>query len=327
MRICIFGAGAIGGYVAAELALAGQDVTVIARGPHLAAIRENGLTLLIDGERKVARVAATADPAEAGVQDSVIVTLKAHSLPPVAHRLTPLFGPDTTVVSAMNGVPWWYFQRLPGPWEGHQVRSVDPEGRIAAAVAPERVIGCVVYPACEVVEPGVIRHVEGNRFQLGEIDGQRTERVQGLSAAMTAAGLKAPVRPRIRDDIWLKLWGNAGFNPISALTHGTLEEIAGDPATRPIVRALMVEVEGVARALGARLAVDVDTRIQWAKDVGAHKTSMLQDLERGRPMEIDALVTAVQEMARLVEIPTPTLDVVLGLVQQRARSASAEPRP
>ena len=321
MRICIFGAGAIGGYLAAELALAGQEVTVIARGAHLAAIRENGLTLLIGDERKVARVAATSDPAEAGPQDSVIVTLKAHSLPPVAHQLAPLFGPDTSVVTAMNGVPWWYFERQPGPWAGQPIRAVDPEGRIAAAITPERVIGCVVYPACEVVEPGVIRHVEGNRFQLGEIDGSRTARVQALSQAMGAAGLKAPVRPRIRDDIWLKLWGNAGFNPISALTHGTLEEIATDAATRPIVRALMVEVEAVATALGAKLAVDVDTRIQWAKDVGAHKTSMLQDLERGRPMEIDALVAAVQELARLVGVATPTLDVVLGLVRQRARVA------
>ena len=321
MKVCIFGAGAIGGYVAAELALAGQDVTVIARGPHLAAIRERGLTLLIGDQRKVAHVAATSDPAEAGPQDCVIVTLKAHSLPPVAHQLAPLFGPETSVVTAMNGVPWWYFERLPGPWEGHRIRSVDPDGRIAAAITPERIIGCVVYPACEVVEPGVVRHVEGNRFQLGEIDGSRTPRIQALSQAMGAAGLKAPVRPRIRDDIWLKLWGNAGFNPISALTGGTLEEIAGDAATRPIVRALMVEVEAVAQALGARLAVDVDTRIQWARDVGAHKTSMLQDLERGRPMEIDPLVTAVQEMARLVGVATPTLDVVLGLVQQRARTA------
>ncbi|MGE0717871.1 MAG: 2-dehydropantoate 2-reductase [Alphaproteobacteria bacterium] len=321
MRICVFGAGAIGGYVAAELAMAGEEVTVIARGPHLAAMRENGLTLLIEGERKVARVTATEDPAEAGPQDSVIVTLKAHSLPPVAHRLAPLLGPETTVVTAMNGVPWWYFDRLSGPWEGQRVRAVDPDGKVAAAVAPERVIGCVVYPACEVVAPGVIQHVEGNRFQLGEIDGTRTPRIAALSEAMNRAGLKAPVRPRIRDDIWLKLWGNAGFNPISALTGGTLEQIASDPATRPVVRALMVEVEAVAKALGAKLAVDVDTRIKWAHDVGAHKTSMLQDLERGRPMEIDPMVTAVQEMARLVGVATPTLDVVLGLVQQRGRIA------
>ncbi|MCC7276284.1 MAG: 2-dehydropantoate 2-reductase [Alphaproteobacteria bacterium] len=321
MRICVFGAGAIGGYLAAELALAGEAVTVIARGAHLQAIRDKGLTLLIGGQRKVARVAATADPAEAGPQDTVLVTLKAHSLPPVAQQLATLFGPDTTVVTAMNGVPWWYFQRLAGPWEGHPVRSVDPEGRIAATVGPERIIGCCVYPACEVVEPGVVQHVEGNRFQLGEIDGSRTPRGVALSEAMTRAGFKAPVRPRIRDDIWLKLWGNAGFNPISALTHGTLEQIARDPSTRPVVRLLMVEVEAVARALGVRLAVDVDTRIKWAEEVGAHRTSMLQDLERGRPMEIDALVTAVQEMARLVGVATPTLDVVLGLVQQRARTA------
>ena len=321
MRICVFGAGAIGGYLAVELALAGHEVTVIARGPHLEAMRANGLALLIDGERKVARVRATADVAEAGPQDTVIVTLKAHSLPPVADQVARLFGPETTLVTAMNGVPWWYFERFPGPLEGTRIRSVDPDGKLSASIEARRVIGCCVYPAAEVAEPGVIRHVEGNRFQLGEIDGSRTERVQKLSEALTQAGFKAPVRPRIRDDIWLKLWGNVSFNPISALTHGTLEQIASDPATRPTVRAVMVEVETIARALGVKLAVDVDTRIQWARDVGAHKTSMLQDLERGRPMEIDALVTAVQEMGRLVDVPTPSLDIVLGLVQQRAKIA------
>ncbi|MGE0722874.1 MAG: 2-dehydropantoate 2-reductase [Alphaproteobacteria bacterium] len=321
MRICVFGAGAIGGYLAVELALAGHEVTVIARGPHLAAIREKGLALDIEGTRKVARVHATADVAEAGPQDTVIVTLKAHSLPPVADQVARLLGPETTVVTAMNGVPWWYFERFGGPLEGTRITSVDPDGRLSAAIEARRVIGCCVYPAAEVPEPGVIRHVEGNRFQLGEIDGARTERIQRLSAALTEAGFKAPVRTRIRDDIWLKLWGNVSFNPVSALTHGTLEQIASDPATLPTIRAVMVEVEAVARALGARLAVDVDTRIQWARDVGAHKTSMLQDLERGRPMEIDALVTAVQELGRLVGVPTAALDIVLGLVQQRARVA------
>jgi len=321
MRICVFGAGAIGGYMAVELACAGNEVTVIARGAHLEAIRARGLTLRMAGEERTVRPAATDDAAEAGVQDAVVVTLKAHSLPPVAARLAPLLGPGTVIVPAMNGMPWWYFHKLAGPYEGRTIRSVDPEGRLAAAIDPDRVIGCVVYPAAEVVEPGIVQHIEGNRFQLGELDGSRSERVQRLGEVFTRAGLKAPVRPRIRDDIWLKLWGNAGFNPISALTGGTLEQIATDPATLAVVRPLMVEVEDVARAVGAKLAVDVDTRIKWAREVGAHKTSMLQDLERGRPMEIDALVTAVQEVGRLAGVATPTLDVVLGLVQQRARNS------
>ncbi len=320
MKICIYGAGAIGGYLAVQLALAGQDITVIARGAHLEAMRANGLKLLIDGEERIARPHCTDDPGTAGPQDCVIVTLKAHSVPGVVDAMQPLLGADTAVVTAMNGVPWWYFHQLEGPWEGYRIESVDPGGKQWERIGPERAIGCVVYPACEVSEPGVIRHINGDRFILGEPNGEKTERVTRLSRALIDAGFKAPVR-RIRDEIWVKLWGNLCFNPISALTGSTLDVIATEPGTRAVARAMMLEAQAIGEKLGVRFGIDVDKRIDGAAAVGAHKTSMLQDLERGRPMEIDALVTAVQEMGRLVEVPTPTLDVVLALVQQRAREA------
>ena len=321
MRVCIFGAGAIGGYLAVELACAGVPVTCIARGPHLAAMRARGLKLLIDGGERTARVDCTDDPREAGPQDTVIVTLKAPAAAAVAAQLAPLLGPETTVVTAQNGVPWWYFYKYPGPFEDRRLDSTDPGGRQWQHIGPQRAVGCVVYPAAQVVEPGVIAHEHGNRFMLGEPDGSRSDRVKALSACLTGAGLKAPVRPRIRDDIWVKLWGNVAFNPLSALTHGTLVALAGDRDVLPVVRAVMVEAQAVGEALGVRFSIDVDTRIQWAADVGEHKTSMLQDLERGRAMEIDAMVTAVQELARLVGVATPTLDIVLGLTKLRARAA------
>lgn len=320
MKICIYGAGAIGGYLAVQLALAGEEVSVIARGAHLEAMRAKGLKLLIDGEERVARPHCTDDPAEAGPQDYVIVTLKAHSVPGVVDAMQPLLGSETAVVTAMNGVPWWYFHRLEGPWEGRRIESVDPGGKQWERIGPEQAIGCVVYPACEVSEPGVIRHISGDRFMLGEPSGEKTERVTRLSRALIDAGFKAPVR-RIRDEIWVKLWGNLCFNPISALTGSTLDVIATEPGTRAVARAMMLEAQAIGEKLGVRFGIDVDKRIDGAAAVGAHKTSMLQDLERGRPMEIDALVTAVQEMGRLVEVSTPTLDVVLALVQQRAREA------
>jgi len=321
MKLCIYGAGAIGGYLGVELALAGFEVTLIARGPHLEAIRRNGLTLLIGGERKTARVLATSEPAEAGPQDSVILTLKAHSVSAVVDKMRPLLGPATSVVTAQNGVPWWYFYKLAGPWENHRLESVDPGGRIWDVLGPERAIGCVVYPSCEIVEPGVVRHIDGRRFMLGEPDGSKSERVEALSKAFTAADFKAPVRPCIRDDIWLKLWGNVSFNPLSVLTLATLEQMTEDAAVRAVIREMMLEAERLAEKLGVKFPVDVDTRIGWAADVGAHKTSMLQDLETGRPMEIDALVASVSELGRLVEVPTPTIDVVLALVKLRARLA------
>lgn len=327
MKICIFGAGAIGGYLGVLLAEAGAEVTLIARGPHLAAMRSKGLTLEIEGTTRTARVAATDDPAEAGPQDYVVVTLKAPSLPQVAEDLQPLLGPETAVVTAQNGIPWWYFHGHGGPHDGRRLERVDPGGKLWRLIPPERCIGCVVYPATELVEPGRIRHAYGNRFMLGEPDGSRSERVSALSKLMTAAGLKAPVRPRIRDDIWLKLWGNLSFNPVSALTGGTLEQIAGDPATRAVVRAMMVEGQAVAEALGVRFSLDVDRRIEGAAEVGAHKTSMLQDLERGRTMEIDALVGVVAELGRLVGVATPTVDCVLALVEQRAHLAGSHRAP
>ncbi len=321
MKICIYGAGAIGGYMGAELARSGVDVSLIARGPHLAAMRENGLKLRIGDEEHVTHPTCTDNPAELGPQDFVIVTLKAHSVPHVVDAMQPLLGPDTAVVTAVNGVPWWYFYGLEGDFEGRRMETVDPGNLQWDGIKPERAIGCVVYPACEIAEPGIIQHTSGNKFTLGEPSGQKTERIQALSQALIAANLKAPVRPRIRDEIWIKLWGNLSFNPISALTSATLEEIAGDADTRAVVSAMMVEGQAIGEALGVKFPVSVDKRIDGAGAVGAHKTSMLQDLELGRPMEIDALVAAVSEMGELVGIQTPTIDTVLALVRQRARIA------
>ncbi|MSP51927.1 MAG: 2-dehydropantoate 2-reductase [Alphaproteobacteria bacterium] len=322
MRIAIIGAGAIGGYIGAGLALAGEDVTLVARGPHLAAIQRNGLKLLIGGQEKLARPKAIENPADAGTQDAVFVTLKAHQVPAMAERLRPLLGPDTAVVFAVNGVPWWYFYKLPGPWENRRLESIDPGNKQWDLIGPERAIGCVVYPACEVIEPGVIKHVEGDRFTLGEPDGSRSERLKRIASAMIAAGFKVPARSNIRSEIWMKLWGNLAFNPLSALTHATLDVIATAPGTRAIARAMMVEAQAVAEKLGIAFVIDVDRRIQGAAEVGAHKTSMLQDLERGRPLEIDALVTVVAELGRLVGVASPTIDTILALVSQRARIAS-----
>lgn len=323
MKVCVFGAGAIGGFIAVELARAGNcEVTCIARGPHLAAMKENGLKLVYkDGEEHTVQVNATDDPAEAGPQDFVIVTLKAHSSAAVADQMAPLFGPETALVTGQNGVPWWYFYKLEGEYEGTRIESVDPGHRQWDLIGPERAIGCVVYPAAEIAEPGVIHHAYGNRFSIGEPSGEKTDRVQALSQLLSDAGLRAPVRPRIRDDMWVKIWGNVSLNPISALTGGTLAEMIDDQDVCGVIRASMIEAQAVGEALGVKFAIDVDKRIAGARDVGDHKTSMLQDLELGRPMEIDALVASVQELGRIVNVPTPTIDIVLGLVKQRARLA------
>ena len=321
MKICIYGAGAIGGYLGAGLAHAGAAVSLVARGPHLAAVQAHGLTLIKDGETSKASVRATDDPSTLGPQDYVIVTLKAHSVIPALDQIATLLGPDTAVVWAVNGVPWWYFYGLDGPWRDKRLRSIDPDDAQWRILGPARMIGCVVYPACEVTAPGFITHIEGDRFSLGEPSGEKSARVVALSKALIAGGFKAPVRPRIRDEIWIKLWGNLSFNPVSALTHATLEEIGGDPGTRAVVRAMMVEAQTIAEKLGIKFAIDVDKRIEGAVAVGAHRTSMLQDLERGRPMEIDALVTVMQELARLTDTPSPMIDTVLALVQERAIQA------
>jgi 2-dehydropantoate 2-reductase len=284
-------------------------------------MREHGLRLIEDGEETSVPVTATDDPAELGAQDYVVVTLKAHSVTPVVGRMQPLIGPDTTIVSGVNGVPWWYFHKIGGPLEGTRLESVDPGNAQWDGFGPDRVLGCVVYPAAEVIEPGVVKHIEGNRFSLGEPDGSKSERATTLSEALTKAGLKAPVRPKLRDEIWVKLWGNLSFNPISALTHATLDVLCTDPGTRSVARAMMVEAQEVAEKLGVKFPIDVDRRIKGGAEVGAHRTSMLQDLDQGRPMEIDALVGSVQELGRVTDTPTPTIDTVLALVQLRAKVA------
>jgi len=326
MKICVYGAGAIGGYLAAELSsVPGLKVSAIARGPHLAAIRERGLKLLIGGEERNARFAATDDPAELGPQDVVVIALKAHQGWEVAEQMTPLLGPETAVVNCQNGTPWWYFYGLGGDYEGLRLASVDPDDRQWNVIGPERAIGCVVYPAAEITEPGVIKHTYGNKFALGEPSGEISERCLAIGRAFEAAGLKAPVLPNIRDEIWLKLWGNLCFNPISALTRATLDVVATDPATRGLSKAMMEEAYDIATRLGASFRVDVERRINGAAGVGAHRTSMLQDLEKGRALEIDALLTSVQEIGRLVDVATPNIDIVLGLVQQLGRSQGLYP--
>ena len=321
MKICIFGAGAIGGYMGAKLAQAGADVSLVARGPHLAAMKANGLRLIEENEEITVPVTASDDAADLGPQDYVIVTLKAHSVPPVVGKMQPLIGAHTTIVSGVNGVPWWYFHRIGGDLEGTRLESVDPGNAQWDGFGPDRVLGCVVYPAAEVIEPGVVKHIEGNRFSLGEPDGSKSERAQALSKALGAAGLKAPVRPKLRDEIWVKLWGNLSFNPISALTHATLDVLCTDEGTRAVARNMMLEAQEIAEKLGVKFPIDVDRRIQGGADVGAHRTSMLQDLDQGRPMEIDALVGSVAELGRITGTPTPTIDTVLGLVKLRARVA------
>ncbi|HID67509.1 MAG TPA: 2-dehydropantoate 2-reductase [Roseibacterium sp.] len=321
MKICIFGAGAIGGYLGAKLAATGADVSLVARGPHLAAIRRNGLRLIEGDSDTTVAITASQDPAELGVQDYVIITLKAHSVPPVVARMQPLIGANTTIVSGVNGVPWWYFHKIGGPLEGTRLKSVDPGDAQWNGFGPDRVLGCVVYPAAEVAEPGVVRHIEGNRFSLGEPDGSRSDRALALAAAFSTAGLKAPVRPKLRNEIWVKLWGNLSFNPISALTHATLDVLCTTPGTRAVARAMMIEAQAIAEKLGVKFPIDVERRIDGGAAVGAHRTSMLQDLQAGRPMEIDALVGSVQELGHLTKTPTPTIDTVLALIKLRGQIA------
>ncbi len=326
MRICIFGAGATGGYLGVRLGLAGYDVSLVARGPHLEAMRSQGLRLRTpEGREERATLRCSDEAASLGPQDVVVVTLKAHSVAPALPALRSLLGPDTTVVTASNGVPWWYFYRLAGPLENTRLESVDPGGVLWEGIGPERVLGAVVYPATEVVEPGVIQHRDGDRLVLGEPSGEKSTRVTQLADALIEAGLRAPVRD-IRHELWVKLWGNVSFNPISALTLATLEDIAGDEACAALARAVMVETQTVAEALGVRFRIDVDRRLRGAAAVGAHRTSMLQDLERGRPLETDAIAGAVQEMARLCGVDTPNLDTVLALLRLRERAPAPSSR-
>ncbi|MEP7056942.1 MAG: 2-dehydropantoate 2-reductase [Caldimonas sp.] len=322
MKIAIIGAGAIGGLVGAKLALAGEDVTFVVRGANLAAISEHGITLIAnDGTRQVARnVRATDDYGRAGPQDIVVLAMKAHQVEAVASDVPRLLGPETVVVTMQNGIPYWYFHKHGGPFEGRTVRSVDADGRVCAAITPERVIGCVVYPASELVAPGVVQHVEGDRFPVGEPDGTSSERVNRVSATLIRAGFKAPVLADIRAEIWLKLWGNLTFNPISSLSHSTLSDICDYPPSRDLAAAMMREAQAVANKLGIEFRVSLEKRIAGAEKVGRHKTSMLQDIEAGRAPEIDALVGSVVELARLTETPTPHIDTVYSLVKLLART-------
>lgn len=326
MKVCVFGAGAIGGYLAAGLAKSGEaDVAVIARGKHLEAIRANGLTLEKDGEETTVEVRAALDPVEVGQVDVVFNALKAHQSWQSAEYLRPLLGPETAVVTCQNGVPWWYFHGLGGEHEGKRLDSVDRGNRQWEIVGPERAIGCSVYPAAEIAAPGRIKHVYGDKFALGEPDGSTSERIQKISTLLEAGGFRAPILEDIRSELWLKLWGNLCFNPISALTRATLDIVASHPTTRGTAKAMMLEAQAIAESLGASFRVDVERRIDGAAKVGKHRTSMLQDLEAGKAMEIDALVTAVQEMGRITGHPTPTIDVVLGLVQQLGMSQGLYP--
>jgi 2-dehydropantoate 2-reductase len=318
MKICIYGAGAIGGLLGARLARSGEDVTLIARGPHLAAMRERGLRVTGFGGDFTVKPRATDDPAEAGPQDYVIVALKAHAVSGIAERMAPLLGPKTGVVMAVNGVPWWYFYGRTDALKDRRLPSVDPGDRQWRCIGPERVIGCVVYPAAEVTAPGELHHVEGDRLTLGEPDDSKSERVLALSRVLIAAGLKAPVKSDIRTEIWVKLWGNVAFNPLSALTGGTLKQLCDDPGTRAVARAIMTEAEAIAGKLGVRMPIPVDKRIDGAAGVGEHKTSMLQDFERGRPVELDAVVGAVAELGRMVEVPTPMIDAVYAMTHHKA---------
>ncbi|MCU0926339.1 MAG: 2-dehydropantoate 2-reductase [Hydrogenophaga sp.] len=312
MKFAVVGAGAIGGYLGAKLARAGEDVTFIARNRNLEAIRANGFKLVLeDGTEEHAPTArAVQHMSEAGPQDVVLLTVKAHQVGDLLPDLRELFGPHTMVVTMINGIPWWYFHKLPGAHEGMGLESVDPGGRLAAAIESERIIGSVVYPAAELVEPGVVRLIEGNRFTLGELDGARSERIARLSEVMMRAGFKAPVSKDIRSELWVKLWGNLSFNPISALTHATLEDICRFPPTRALATRMMTEAQTVAEALGVRFKISLEQRIAGAEGVGPHKTSMLQDVEHGRALELEALVGSVVELGRITGTPTPTIEAV-----------------
>ncbi len=308
MKVCVVGAGAIGGYMAVRLAHAGHAVSAIARGPHLAAIRANGLKLIeADRELVASDLTATDRVGDPGPQDVVLLALKAHQIVPVVDELPALLGPDTVIVTLQNGIPWWYFQQVDGDYAGRVVETVDPGGVLLRAIDPGRVIGCIAYPAATITEPGVIKHIEGNRFPVGELDGRGSDRVRMISGLFEEAGFKSRVLDDIRSEIWLKLWGNLTFNPISALTHATLVDICRFPLTRGLAATMMTEAQQVAERLGAHFRVSMERRIAGAEGVGKHKTSMLQDVEAGKPLEVDGMLGVVVELAEMTGVEVPTL--------------------
>lgn len=322
MKICVVGAGAIGGMLGVKLALSGHEVSLILRGANLRAVQENGLMLIEEsGNELLAKpITATSNIAEVGAQDVVILGLKAHQVAAVAPELPTLMHSATRVVTMQNGIPWWYFHKLPGEYTGMPVRSVDPDGLIARSIPIDSVIGSVVYPASEVIRPGVIKVIEGNRFTLGEIDGSDTPSIRAISDAFKAAGFKAPVSGDIRSEIWLKLWGNLSFNPISALTHATLEDICTHAPTRQLAASMMTEAQAIGEKLGVQFKVSLEKRIAGAQAVGQHKTSMLQDVEQGRALELQALVASVMQMGQMTGTPTPTIDAVYALTSLLAKN-------
>jgi len=326
MSIAVVGAGAIGGYLGARLCLAGEEVTFIARGANLAAIQASGMRLIAeDGTESTAtRVRAVEKMREAGPHDTVLLTVKAHQVAALAPDLHHLCHAQTRIVTMQNGIPWWYFYRHGGEFEGHPVRSADPDGTIARSVDPARLIGSVVYPAANLIAAGVVRVIEGNRFTLGELDGSTTSRVEAISASLVKAGFKAPVIGDIRSEIWLKLWGNLSFNPISALAHATLVDICRFPLTRELATQMMIEAEAVANKLGVTFRVSIERRIAGAEKVGAHKTSMLQDVELGRPIEIEALVGSVVELGALTATPTPHISAVYACASLLAKTLNSQ---
>ena len=316
-KICIFGAGAIGGYLAHALHKGGAEVSLVARGPHLKAIKEYGLTVIKDGKCETFKMRATDAPEELGSQDYVISALKAHSVAPIIDRFQSLLAKHTAIVSAVNGIPWWYFYKsqsgssLDNTW----LETVDPGGVQWKTFGPERAIGCVVYPACELSKPGEVVHKSGDRFTLGEPDGERSERVLTLSKLMISGGLRAPVKPSLRDELWIKLWGNCTFNPVSALTGASLDQIGNDPGCRKVIQNAMSECKRVGEAIGVRFNVEIERRINGATEIIGHKPSTLQDIEQGRPIELDALTSSILELARKLQIDTPTLDALAALAR------------
>jgi 2-dehydropantoate 2-reductase len=326
VKFAVLGAGSIGGYLGALLSASGEQVTFIARGANLDAIRANGMTVILEDGRRVEAPgrAAFQHTGEAGPHDVVLLAVKAHQVTAIAPDIHQLFHDRTCVVTLQNGIPWWYFQRHGGEFDGTAVRAADPDGTIRNAIDAERIIGCVVYPAANLVSPGVVQVIEGRRFTLGELDGSTTERVESVSASLTRAGFKAPVTGDIRGEIWLKVWGSLSFNPISALTHATLEELCRFPLTRDLSAEMMREAEAIANRLGIRFRVSIERRIAGAEKVGAHKTSMLQDIEHGRPIEIEALVGAVVELGRLTGIATPHIDAVYACTRLLASNLAAQ---
>ncbi|MBI4503046.1 MAG: 2-dehydropantoate 2-reductase [Gemmatimonadetes bacterium] len=322
MRIAVVGAGAIGGYLGGLLAAAGEEVTFIARS-NRDAIRRAGMKVILEDGREITGKGNACSVAEAGPQDVMLLTVKAHQVTPIAPELHHLYRDGTTVVTMQNGIPWWYFQKHGGPYDGTPVRAADPDGTIGRHIDPERIVGSVVYPAANLIEPAVVQVVEGKRFTLGELDGKTTPRIEAISAALTNAGFKAPITSDIRGEIWLKVWGNLSFNPISALTHATLVDLCQFPLTRQLCVDMMREAETIANKLGITFRVGIERRIAGAEKVGAHKTSMLQDVEQGKPLEIDALVGAVVELGRLTGTPTPHIDSVYALVSLLGKTLAA----